>query len=445
MLAVFAVLVIITILLTASFLIRIQKKNKLEKAIIHLKNEEYEEALKLFMELYTKDPGNKLYNWYMGLCHENMKNYELALVEYNKAAMSTVFKPPLNEASIHERIALINLQIGNVKNAEQEFKIVVNLNPLHSGAYYYLGIIARNNNQYQEALNYFRNAVKIKKDFTEAYLELGKINYFLNHYDSAKKALLEALSIVPSLSEAHFYHALVLEKERNLNGAVEQFQYALRDDRYKFDSYAHLGSIYMELSDRVKAFDCYEKALQVGTADVKKLAEVKYTYASYLVAAGEIKKALQQWREVNEIYPNYKDTVTKLEVYGEVSKSENLTRLLASSKQEYLDTGMKLCKILSINIDKYTFGKENFIEFVGSRRVGRGEVTCIVHFARWTNQVGELPIRELIERMNEEGATRGVFITTSGFSAKAQKQANIRPIELIGKDKLEAMLSVVYE
>jgi len=445
MLAVFAVLIVVSILLTASFLIKIQKKNKLERAIIHLKSEEYEEALKLFMELYTKDPGNKLYNWYMGVCHENMKNYELALVEYNKAAMSTVFKPPLNEASIHERIALINLQIGNVKNAEQEFRIVVTLNPLHSGAFYYLGVIARNNNQYQEALNYFRNAIKIKKDFTEAYLELGKINYFLNHYDSAKKALMEALANDPSLSEAHFYHALVLEKERNFNGAIEQFQYAMRDDKYKFDSNVHLGSVYMELSDRIKAFDCFEKALQIGTADDKKLAEVKYIYANYLVSAGEIKKALQQWREVNEIYPNYKDTITKLEVYGELSKSENLTRLLASSKQEYLDTGMKLCKVLSINVDRYTFGKENFIEFVGSRRIGRGEVACIVHFARWTNQVGELPIRELIERMNEEGAARGVFITTSGFSAKAQKQANIRPIELIGKEKLETMLSVVYE
>lgn len=445
MLTVFIVMVVVSILLIAYFILRVQKRNKLEKAITHLRSDEYEEALKLFQELYTKERGNRLYNWYMGLCHESMKNYELALVEYNKASMSTVFRPPLNEAGIHERIALINMQIGNMKKAEQEFRIVTALNPLHSGAFYYLGVIARNNSQLQEAIIYFSNAVKIKKDFTEAYLELGKINYFLNHLDSAKKALLEALSNNPSLSEAHFFNALVLEKERSFEGAIEEFQYAFRDERYRFDCYAHLGAVYMELSDRGKAFDCYEKALQTGTADEKKLVEVKYTYATHLVQAGEIKKALEQWREVNELYPNYKDTVIKLEIYGEVSRSESLTRLMASSKQDFLDTGMNLCKILGITVEKYNFGKENFIEFVGSKRIGRGEMICIVHFARWTNQVGELPVRELIERMTEEGASKGIFITTSGFSAKALKHANIRPLELIAKERLEAMLAKAYE
>ena len=87
---------------------------------------------------------------------------------------------------------------------------------------------------------------------------------------------------------------------------------------------------------------------------------------------------------------------------------------------------------------------EDFVEFTGGMRQGREDVTVIVHFARWTSQVGEIPVRDLLERMTEENAAKGYFITTSLFSAKAMKHAKVRPINLIDRHKLEEMLMKVY-
>lgn len=63
---------------------------------------------------------------------------------------------------------------------------------------------------------------------------------------------------------------------------------------------------------------------------------------------------------------------------------------------------------------------------------------------RWTNPVGEIPVRELLDRMAEEGATKGIFITSSRFSEKAQDLSKIRPLLLVEREQLETMLSKVY-
>jgi tetratricopeptide (TPR) repeat protein len=438
------IVLLLTLIIVTAFLVSAQRKSRLEKALNHLKNGEYTEALKMFTELYRRNPNNKSLNWYIGLCHENLGNLELALVEYNKVALSTVFLPPLNEAEIHERIAMINLKTGILEKAAQEFRIVTALDKKNVNAFYHLGIIERDSGEVQQAITTLGKAVQVDDTFLQAHMELGKLNYNLNYLDRAKKCFRKALLLDASFTEARFRYALTLEKMRNFKDSIEEFEAALEDAEYTFDCYVHLGNIYMELSNTIEAFEHFEKALQTGTQETEKLADLKYNYANYLVSSGELNKALTLWKEVQALIPEYKDTVQKIEIYGEVGRSEYLTRLLTSTKQDFLTAGLSLCKVLRVRTESHKFGKENFVEFKGSMRQGREDADVIIHFARWTTQVGELPVRELLERMNEENAAKGFFITTSTFSAKALKHAKVRPITLIDRIQLEELLAKVY-
>lgn len=438
------VVLILTLGVVAVVLINAQQKSRKEKALTHLKNGEYSDAMRLYTEMYKRNPNDKTLNWYIGLCHENLGNQELALVEYNKVALSMVFLPPLNEAEVHERIAMINARLGNLEKATHEFRIVTALDPNHANALYQLGIIERDSGEPQRAITSLNKAVRADDSFVQAYVELGKLNYNLNYLERAKKALRRAVQLDHFLSETHYYYALTLEKMRNFKESIEEFQIALKDNRYAFDSYAHLGHIYIEMSNAVQAFENFEKALELGTDNPEKIVELKYDYANYLVRAGELNRALKLWKEVQAVSPEFKDTAQKIEIYGEVGRSENLTRLMTSSKQDFLAAGLSLCRILRIRVEKHKFGMEDFVEFTGGMRQEREDVTVIVHFARWTSQVGEIPVRDLLERMTEENAAKGCFITTSLFSAKAMKHAKVRPINLIDRHKLEEMLVKVY-
>jgi tetratricopeptide (TPR) repeat protein len=441
-------LLIIVLMLTfgmvVAFLVSAQRKSRMDRALALLKSGDYAEALKSLTELYKRSSNDKTLNWYLGLCHENLGNLELALVEYNKVSLSTVFLPPLNEAEVHERIALINLKLGNTERAAQEFRIVAALDQNNANALFHLGIIERDTGETQQAITTLGKAIKIDDNFLQAHLELGKLNFSLNYLERAKRSLRRCIQLEPSLAEAHYYFGLTLEKLRNFKDSIEELQKALQDAAFAFDCHVHLGNIYLELANTTQAFENFEKALTIGTDDVKKLVEMKYNYATHLVQSGDLKGALKLWKEVQALAPEYRDTVEKIEIYSEVGRSENLTRLLTSSKQDYLAVGLSLCRLLRIHVESHRYGKENFVEFKGSMRQGREDVTVIVHFARWTSQVGEIPIRELLEKMNEENAARGFFITTSMFSAKAQKHAKVRPLSLIDREKLEEMLTKVY-
>jgi tetratricopeptide (TPR) repeat protein len=438
------VVLILTAVIVIAFVINAQRKSRMERALSLLNSGEYEDALRGFLELYKRNPNNKSLNWYIGLCHENQGNLELALVEYNKVALSTAFLPPLNEADVHERIAAINERLGNMEKAAQEFRIVTALDQKNANAYFHLGLIERDSGDTQGAITTLSKAVRIDDSFVPAHLELGKLNLALNYLERAKKNFRKVIQIDVNLSEGHFHYGLALEKLRNFKDSIEEFQAALDDSAYAFDCYVHLGNIYMELSNTTQAFENFEKAIAFGSEEVEKLADVKYNYANYLIGAGDLNKALELWKEVQSIAPDFKDTVQKIEIYGEVGRSENLTRLMTSSKQDYLAAGLSLCRLLRIHVENHRYGKENFVEFKGVTRQGREDVTVIVHFVRWTSQVGELPVRELLEKMNEEGAAKGVFITTSLFSSKAQQHAKVRPVNLIDREKLEELLTKVY-
>jgi len=439
---------VIIILIVFSFLFYMFQKTgerkKLAMALNFYRDSKYEEALKLFNEIRVKEKGNKLLDWYVGLCYEGLRNFDLALAEYNKVALSTKFPPPLQEVTVHEKIALLNLSIGNTKKAYQEFLIVTSIAPDNFLAYYYLGIISRDKGELKKGVEFLEKAVNIKADFPQALVELGKLHYQLNHFDRAKIVLVEAISQDPNLAEAHFYYALMLEHDKSYERSAEEFHYAMREERLKFESYSHLGSIYMAMGNKDTAFDFFEKALQMGTPDEKILLETKYRYAGYLVQTGDLNKALKLWKEIQAVQPRYMDVDHKVRIYEDISRSENLTRFITCRKRDFLNTGRELCELLSIKVDRHTSLKEDFVEFKGSSRVGRDEISCLVHLVKWTTPVGEIPVRELLERMVEEGASKGIFITPSNFTEKAHDLAKTRPLELIQREKLEKLLASVY-
>ncbi len=448
MVALIITILIIVPLVVAIFVIRAQTRSKLEKGLKLIEDGDFERAIGIFNELSKKNSSNRSHNWYRGLCYEGLGNFEMALVEFNNAAFSTTFRPPLNEVDIHKKIARININLGNGKKAESEFLLITTLDSAgqedRAEANYYLGIISRNRDELQKGVEYFTQAIQLRPKFPLAYLELGKLNFQLTRFDAARKALMKAVSEDPDLVEANYYYGILLERDRSFKKGIEEFDIAMQDERYKFSSYFHLGLIHMELFDRELSFDFFEKALKLGTPDQEELLDLKYRYANFLVDEGNINRAIELWNQIQSVQHGYKDTESKLRIYTEVSRSASLSRFITTPKQEFLETGRALCRLLHIHIEDYRFGEENFIEFKGILSAGGIERMCIVHIARWTNQVGEIPVRELLERMNEVNATRGIFITSSKYSEKAMELSNIRPIELIARERLEMLLTKVY-
>ncbi|MBN2324432.1 MAG: tetratricopeptide repeat protein [Spirochaetes bacterium] len=439
-----AILLIFSIIVLFSIgiiFIRARRKKRYERAMYLFKEEKYGDALHIFQELLAKNPKKRVYIWNIALCYEHLGNYEMALVEYNKLAMSTSFDTSISEVDVHYKVALLNYRIDNVDRAKREFQIVTTLQEDHASAQYHLGLIAVKKNELKKAMEYFENAGRWDQDLDEAFLELGKVGFKLNRVEKAKKALERALEMKPAGVEAHFYYGLVLEKERSYKQSIEEFEQAKEKDEFRFLSLFHLGNIYMALGEEKKAFESIEQALAFGTSETRDLVEVKYHYAGYLVRTGDINRAVKLWKEIESVQPHYRDVRNKIDIYVEINKSESLTKFITMNTKGFFKTGEKLCRALGVSIEKTGIEKQDFVEYIGTFRVGRDEHVCIVDIARWITQVGELPVRELLEKMSDRGASKGIFITSSHFTQRALDLSNIRPLDLIDRERLEPMLA----
>ena len=445
LLTIFIVIFIGTISVIVFVLLNVFSRKKLEKALVLMKSRKYEEALVILKDLYAKNPGTKLYNWYIAQCYENLGDLEMAIVEYQKVALSTELPPPLSLVKAHEKLGLLNMKLGSLMKSKNEFNTVISMNPTDTLAHYYLGDIYFKENEYQNAIEHLEKAIQYDDSLIDAYLKLGKLNYKLNHSEKAKKYLFQALNRDDSLSEAHFYYALLLEKDRIYDRSIEEFREALKGDIFNFDCYFHLGNIYRDMGIISEAMNNYEKAIEEGTEKTDEYLEAKYIYADFLVHQGNLKRALSLWKEIHSVRANYREVDHKLEVYGEISKSLNLTKFVTSTKEEFLDIGKRICSALNITIEKYSILKDDLLEFIGKIRIGKEEISVVIHVAKWTIQVGEMPIRELLEMMTDEGASRAVFITSSDFTERAYDLSRIRPLELISKKALEKMLDKVFQ
>ena len=74
----------------------------------------------------------------------------------------------------------------------------------------------------------------------------------------------------------------------------------------------------------------------------------------------------------------------------------------------------------------------------------RKQVT-LIRFYRDPEAVDEQQIHETLDIMKSQNSVKGFMFSSSGFSTGAKRYAENRPIELVEKQKLEALLSKAGE
>ena len=138
-----------------------------------------------------------------------------------------------------------------INEALEKFQDIPNL-------YRCLGIYYSNNNDYINSKTQFIKAIKINKNYYEAYIDLYKL------YEKTKKNnnLLEISKyLVVKFNNNYlsfFYHALSLEKNFKKKEAIEFYKKSIVMRPSHVDSYNNLGLIYKDLllmKDSIKIFE----------------------------------------------------------------------------------------------------------------------------------------------------------------------------------------------
>jgi tetratricopeptide (TPR) repeat protein len=124
--------------------------------------------------------------------------------------------------------------------------------------------------KYKEAIEAYRQAIRIKPDYAEAHYNLGCAYDNLGMHKEAIEAYKQAIRIKPNFAEVHdslglVYYNLgcVYAEQRNYQEAIESYKQAIRSKPNYAEAYNNLGWAYLDVKDYQKAIESFREAIRI--------------------------------------------------------------------------------------------------------------------------------------------------------------------------------------
>jgi tetratricopeptide (TPR) repeat protein len=136
--------------------------------------------------------------------------------------------------------------------------------------YYVIGQNQYASGNYKESISYLDKAIKLKPDYSDAYLNRGHAKLKAKDLKGANLDYSKAIKLNPSFVEAYMARAILKEKSKDLKGAVKDLTSAIELNPDHSDAYASRGDLKNELKDAKGACSDWKKAEELGDKKVGK-------------------------------------------------------------------------------------------------------------------------------------------------------------------------------
>jgi tetratricopeptide (TPR) repeat protein len=109
------------------------------------------------------------------------------------------------------------------EQAKKEFEAELKIDPNNAGAEYVLGELARENQQWEDAIQHFGRAAKLDAAFGDAYLGLGQSLISTKKYSEAIAPLETAVKLEPENPATHYNLATAYSRTGRKQDADKEF------------------------------------------------------------------------------------------------------------------------------------------------------------------------------------------------------------------------------
>lgn len=267
-------------------------------------NSEAEEYLEAAERKAEKEKKDSYVTYYISAVKAfNNEKYEEA---FNLAKKSII----ANQEYINNYESLIPdilLAKGNIKPTEAYFRTAMKKEP-----YNYETIIKIANyysnyeSNYEKARNYYELALNIKKDDSELYFKLAKLDIVDEKWEDASNNLKEAIKL----------------------------------DEDNPEYYRTLGAVYLKSSKNEEGIELTRKAYSMNEKDILALNNAGWYY---LMVENDIARGYENIKAAYEEIPASMDESTKNSLIENYNKSKEVyDKFLKDSSQEFKITGLKL-------------------------------------------------------------------------------------------------------
>ena len=246
------------------------------------------------------------------------------------------------------------------KLAEKENNYNKQIDNLSAEEYLTKGNNAKNNKNYEQAIEYYKQAININPNFAIAYSELGDAYFNMKNYDQAIAFCNKAISIDPNLFEPYFtlggvysiFNLNDIERAMNYfvkagkvskddNAEIFCFEFGIALLTYECKIVSTLCDLGEEnFRDCNKVISTFKQIIKIAPNNVDAYNSIAYEYKKindYEQAIAYLKQAISiapdyatGYDSLGEMYYDIKDNETSIEYYKKAA------RLGYKNSQDYL-------------------------------------------------------------------------------------------------------------
>jgi Flp pilus assembly protein TadD len=132
-----------------------------------------------------------------------------------------------NDVSTLANLALIQLQMNSIADAESTLQRALSIDPQHTYALFLSGLLKINQTDFDGALGFLAQAAKLDPDDAEVQNHLGVVLSELGQRDSGEAALRKAVQLKPEYTDAHINLAVVYASQNPPYKELAKYHYQL--------------------------------------------------------------------------------------------------------------------------------------------------------------------------------------------------------------------------
>ncbi|MBF0343504.1 MAG: tetratricopeptide repeat protein [Nitrospirae bacterium] len=171
-----------------------------------------------------------------------------------------------NKVRPHNNLGADYYDQGRVDEAIKQYEIAIKLKSDYTDAYINLGNVYEKQGRLDDAIRLYQTALKINPDFADAHKNIGDLYHDQGRFQDAVMEYQTAIKLKPSFTEAYYNLGVVYHKQGRIEEALKEYQKTLSLNIDHANTHNNLGVIYSVMGRTEEAIREYQTALRLNPA-----------------------------------------------------------------------------------------------------------------------------------------------------------------------------------
>ncbi|MCL1836219.1 MAG: tetratricopeptide repeat protein [Treponema sp.] len=348
---------------------------------------------------------------------------------------------------VHFRYGFSALKLAMTEQAHKGFSMARALRQDHFETNFNLGALEFEHKNYEKAIQLLQQARQQNPENPAVLRYMGHALFRLKKPKEAMSFIRKAIDLAPDDKESLYTLAECYYEAKQTEQALRIFSHLRADPVMGPSACLISGTINTEIRKNDLAIQDFEMGLRHENIKPDILAELRYYLGTTLIKQNEINKALTQLKLLQMDNPSYKDVSVLIGKYQELNANKNLQIFLMSSSADFVALCRKIVMTYfpraKVKISNISVNKNEWADILAEISTPKWSDLIMFRFIRTQGSIGEMIVREFHAHLKDVKAGKGVCMTVGSFSDEAKRYTEARLIDLIEKERLNAILNSV--